>query len=131
MGAHENRSVNRRGEPVACPFCDHELPRPTMNGPEGAPLEHSGRQCGGCGAFYLLDATGREGGEVLVDGLSLLCGGDLKQAMALQSGIDYELQSRIYDARLHRFDPGRVRRTAYGLAKLWFFRRVGQPTGRS
>lgn len=121
--SHEHH-VKKRGEPVSCPFCGEALPRPLpMADASGGRLERAGARCG-CGALCLLDASGREGGEVLLDGLALLCGGDLEEAMALQSGIDYELQSRLYDARVHRLEVAPARRSGYGLAKLWFLRRL-------
>jgi hypothetical protein len=120
----QEHHIKKRGEPVSCPFCGKALPRPMpMADAAGAPLELSGARCD-CGALCLLDASGREGGEILLDGLSLLCGGDLDEAMALQSGIDYELQSRLYDARSHRLEGAPLRRSGYGMAKLWFLRRL-------
>ena len=118
MSAEEPR-VRKRGLPVACPFCATELPRPA---PLAGADERSGGRCS-CGAVYLLDAAGREGGQLLLDGLALLCNGDLGKALELQGGTDYQVQSCIYNARQHSFEPAPVRRSAYGVCKLWFLRR--------
>ena len=124
MSADDGQRVKKRGEPVACPFCSKELPRPApLAGPPGALSDHTGGRCE-CGGIYLLDATGREGGQVLLDGLALLCEGDVQAAMRLESGVDYELRSRLYNARGHALEPTPARRSSYGACKLWFFRRL-------
>jgi hypothetical protein len=119
---HEPR-FGRKGEPAACPFCSEKVPRPGPVEPALGPRQGvAGGRCR-CGALYLLDATGKEGGQVLVDGLALLYGGDLSLAMSLAAGTDYEVKDLGYNPRGHNLEPLR-RGRAFGIPKLWFFRRL-------
>jgi hypothetical protein len=112
--------MKRRGEPPACPFCAQPIPRPTAI---ASPLGVTGYQGGscGCGAIFLLDATGREGGQMIVDGLLHLCQGDMDRAMALRSGVDYQLEGVGYNPRMHVLEPQLIKRT-FGRPRLWFFK---------
>jgi hypothetical protein len=105
----------RKGETVLCPFCKAPVPRPSALA--GSSTARGGR-CG-CGSIYLLDASGREGGEIVLEGLAHLCGGDLDRAMALRGGIDYRIESVGYNVRGHNAEP--IRRGGFGRSKLWFF----------
>ena len=110
----------RKGEPVLCPFCKVPVPRPSQLAAAGpTAMDISGGRCA-CGALFLFDASGREGGQILIDGLTRLCDGDLDRAMALQGGVDYRIESFGYNPRGHNVEA--VRRGGFGRPKLWFFR---------
>jgi len=110
----------KREEPAKCPFCDKRVPRPT-------PIEEltgvSGGTCD-CGALFVADETGRGGGQALVDGLTLLCEGDVTTAMGLCVGADYELKDIGYRPRTHSMEPPRPGRgRSFGVPRLYFFKR--------
>jgi len=73
-----------------------------------------------CGAIFILDETGKQGGQCLLQALSQICGGDLDRGMALESGVDYELEDVSYNPRTHSLAKQTRRR--YGQPKLWFIR---------
>jgi hypothetical protein len=129
MTARAEGGMSRKGEPVRCPFCARQLARPAAidHGPGEVAL---GGRCA-CGALYLLDASGREGGQRLVDGLAALCAGDIARAMSLRAGVDYEVHGLGYNPRGHCLEHGCARRGgAFGLPKLWCFRLLAPaPTG--
>lgn len=115
------RRQQRKEKPAACPFCEELVRRPAQLAPD---LDCSGGRCN-CGALYILDLTGKSGGQALVDGLTLMCDGDLDGAMKLQSGIDYQLERMGYRPRTHSIETRVPRRGgAFGTPKLWFFRRL-------
>lgn len=117
-----NRGTKRRGdEPVTCPYCERRAPRPK---PFPDHEEITGGRCD-CGVVWIADLTGKTGGQCLVDGLTLLADGDVSAAMSLEVGRDYELTEMNYRPKTHSAiakRPGRGRN--FGLAKLWFFRRL-------
>ncbi len=108
--------------PVTCPYCKKRSPKPT-------PFEENADALGGrceCGAFYVADDNGRLSGQALVDGLTMLAGGDIDKGMTLTKDVDYELEERLYDAKRFMLEPRAYRRGAYGIPKLWFFRKPPQ-----
>lgn len=60
-----------------------------------------GGRCG-CGAFYLVDPTGKNVGEVMMQTLSLAAQELSKDISALIAGEDYEDVVLSYDWRTHR-----------------------------
>lgn len=112
--------LRRREVPVACPFCESRVPRPTKL-PEAD--QFVGGRCQ-CGALYVFDETGREGGQILVEGLAILCDGDLDRAMGLSAGRDYEVKDLGYRARSHSVEPKALGHGGFGRPKLYFFRRL-------
>ena len=96
-------------------------PRPLPVLPSGPPGAATGGRCR-CGAHFVLDITGRLGGEALLDLLALLEDGDLDRALALQADVDYEFADLPYNPRTHSLDPGRPKRR-FGLSKIFFIRR--------
>jgi hypothetical protein len=125
MPRHDEADLpfKRRGDPVLCPFCKAPVPRPSSLpavGPTSA--EASGGRCA-CGAVFLLDASGREGGQLVIEGLARLCDGDLDRALALRGGLDYRIESLGYNPRGHNAEA--VRRGGFGRPKLWFFLLAG------
>jgi len=96
-----------------------EVPRPTTLETDPLDQELKGGRCT-CGALYLLDATGKEGGRRMMDGLYLIADQDMDRALALQSGEDYRVESVCYNYRMHTAES-RTRKKGYAQPKLWFF----------
>ena len=75
----------RRARQIPCPFCKESVPAPrqvtTVFTPGGCLAE----RCS-CGAVYAVDETGRLGGQALLDAQAVLCEGDLRLAMTLETG---------------------------------------------
>jgi hypothetical protein len=82
-----------------------------------------------CGAHFVADVTGRGGGQAFVDGLTLLCDGDVDAALRLGLGTDYEAADVGYRPRTHTVEPPRPGRgKSFGVPRLYFFRRCLAPT---
>jgi hypothetical protein len=115
----ERRGYDRKEKPAACPFCDQRIPRP-------APFVDVEVDCGGgrcaCGALFVVDVTGKQGGQVFLDGLTVLCDGDLDRGVSLQAKVDYEVVSLGYRPRTHSLESRLPGRGGFGTPKLWFFR---------
>lgn len=111
---------------VGCPFCWEWVPPATthlnvFNG-EGA----LGGQCAECGAYFVLDETGKRGGQALLDVQALACGGDLDRALELREGPDFELQTREIEASANTVS--RLRGPAYLRPKAWFLKLKTPPS---
>lgn len=114
------RGYARKEKPATCPFCEERVPRPRkLEGTSDSACE--GGRCA-CGALFIADLTGKLGGQALVDGLTLLAGGDQDRGMSLQQGKDYTLVKVGYRPRTHSLEPRVPPRGAFGMPKLWFFR---------
>jgi len=77
---------------AGCPFCWEWLPTA-----EKLTTVFSSDSRGGrcpCGAVFVVDETGRLGGQALLDALALACDGDLDRAVKLDSKRDYEVKTR-------------------------------------
>jgi len=75
-----------------------------------------------CGAVYAVDETGRLGGQALLDAQAVLCDGDLRLAMKLESGRQVDVQSRPFPVQTIRDRASRFNRTSAS-ARAWFVRR--------
>jgi hypothetical protein len=109
-------AMRHRGEPPACAFCGAALPRPKRRPWKTESLLPGGR-CA-CGAFFVVDPTGRNGGQALLEALEDACGGDRGRSQFLVPGRDYGELIENYDTQLHRFIRGF---TGYrrGMARLY------------
>lgn len=58
--------------------------------------------CAGCGAVYLLDPTGKNVGEVIMQGLTMAAERLSKDPGSMIAGEDYEDIVLSYDYRTHR-----------------------------
>jgi hypothetical protein len=118
----------RKEKPAACLYCDKPLPKPRP-----LPLELESRSLDGghceCGALFLVDVTGKLGGQALIEGLTHLCGGDSDRALALQADVDYDIQKVGYRPRTHSIEPRMPPRGGYGMPKLWFFKLLARGSG--
>jgi len=87
-------------EPV-CPFCRSRIARPAEI--TISPLERVlGGKCSSCGAFYLVDPTSRNVGEVMVQALGLASRELSKEVSDMVAGEDYDDVILSYDWRRHR-----------------------------
>jgi len=111
-------TLRMRGEPPACPFCGAALPRPKRR--TGTASLLPGGRCA-CGACFVVDPTGRNGGDALLEALADACGGDRARSNFLQPGRDYEELIENYDAQLHRWIKG-FRGYRRGMARLYLVR---------
>ncbi len=62
----------------------------------------AGGTCPGCGAVYLLDPTGKNVGEVMMQGLTLAAEKLSKESSSMVAGEDYDDVVLSYDWRTHR-----------------------------
>jgi hypothetical protein len=94
------RTGPREGKELRCPFCRTELARPEeiSIGPGEKAL---GGTCA-CGAFYLMDPTGKNAGEIMAQALGMAAEALAKNLSELQAGDDYEDVILSYDWRTHR-----------------------------
>ena len=97
----ELRSGPREGVELVCPFCRTGLKRPTQLRLSAAEAV-AGGTCTGCGAIYLLDPTGKNVGEVMMQGLTLAADRLSMDMSSMVPGEDYEDVVLSYDWRTHR-----------------------------
>ena len=111
----------RKARQVLCPFCKAKIPAPrrvqNVFTPEGCLAE----RCT-CGAVYAVDETGRLGGQALLDAQAVLCDGDLRLAMTLETGKQVDVRSRPLGTLTIQGGGGRFNRTSAS-ARAWFVRR--------
>jgi hypothetical protein len=111
----------RKARQILCPFCKEKVPTPrrvmTVFTSEGCLAE----RCS-CGAVYAVDETGRLGGQALLDAQAVLCEGDLRLAMTLETGKQVDVRSRPLGAQTIRDGTSRFGRTGPS-ARVWFVRR--------
>lgn len=114
----------RRIVRAPCPFCEAVLPRPKRRTEHTTSLLPGGR-CA-CGACFVVDPTGRNGGQALLEALADLCGGDRDRSWRLERGRDYEEFIENYDAQLHQLIRG-FRGYRRGMARLYLVRLTPAP----
>ncbi len=111
----------RKARRLVCPFCKEGVPAPgrvmTVFTPDGCLAE----RCS-CGAVYAVDETGRLGGQALLDAQAVLCDGDLRLAMTLESGKQVDVESQPCPIRAVQVGATRFNRTSPS-ARAWFVRR--------
>jgi hypothetical protein len=111
----------RKARQILCPFCKEKVPTPrrvmTVFTPEGCLTE----RCS-CGAVYAVDETGRLGGQALLDAQAVLCDGDLRLAMTLETGKQVDVRSRPLGTQAIQDGASRFSRTSAS-ARAWFVRR--------
>lgn len=108
--------IRRLGERAKCRFCSRSLPRPARR-EEALNPNLPGARCA-CGAAYVVDPTGRNGGVALIEALQDASG--LKQADAamLLRNRDYEEFIENYETRDHRYITG-FKGYRRGMARLY------------
>jgi hypothetical protein len=75
---------------------------------------------------YAVDETGRLGGQALLDAQAVLCDGDLRQAMTLESGKQIDARSRPFPVQRIKKGRSRFSQTSAS-ARAWFVRRRADP----
>lgn len=118
-------TLRLRGEPPACPFCGAALPRPKPR--PGTSSLLPGGACA-CGARFVVDPTGRNGGDALLEALADASGGDRARSDFLVPGRDYDELIENYDVQLHRWIKG-VRGYRRGMARLYLVKLKPSPSG--
>jgi hypothetical protein len=83
----------RQAVRVGCPFCWEWIPTPRNVMDVFSADGCLGGRCS-CGAAFVVDETGRSGGQALLDAQALVCDGDLDAALALESRVDVEIVER-------------------------------------
>lgn len=116
-------------ETLACVFCQAPLPRPEFRldlySSDGT---FAGRCC--CGAVFVIDETGRSGGQAVLDLQAMACHGDLDRALTLETDRDIEILDIPISRRLIEsvLPPGGYAHTP---PRAWFGRLKGEPTAKS
>ena len=111
-----------RGQRAKCRFCSRTLPRPKKRENDLAlhPLL-PGATCP-CGATYVVDPTGRNGGNALIDAL-IDAFGDRQKAPLLMRGHDYEEFIENYNLDGHTFITG-FRGYRRGMARMYLVKLI-------
>ncbi len=98
---------SREGTEPRCPFCGAKLERPADM--TISPVEKAqGGRCA-CDAFFIVDSTGKNVGEVMAQALGMAAEKLSKNIWDLAPDDDYEEAIMRYDFRTHRslgFDRG-------------------------
>ena len=116
--------LRRVGERAKCRFCSRSLPRPEKR-------EHSfhpnlpGGQCP-CGARYVVDPTGRNGGVALIEALREASGLKEADAAMLLRHRDYEDFIENYEPRAHTFITG-FKGYRRGMARIYLVKLLEEP----
>jgi len=105
---------------IGCAFCWEWVPEPQTRHDAFSGSGCLGGRCA-CSAVYVLDETGRDGGQALMDAQALACGGDLDRALELEDGVDYEIKTRELGASGRR-TAGRTAYSGYLPPKVWFLK---------
>jgi hypothetical protein len=111
----------RRARQVLCPFCKEQVPAPRRVRAVFTPEGCLAARCS-CGAVYAVDETGRLGGQALLDAQAVLCEGDLRLAMTLETGKHVDVRSRPFGIQKIHDEASRFNRTS-GSSRAWFVRR--------
>jgi len=108
---------------IGCPFCWEWMPQPKrLTGVFSS--DACGGQCNECGAVFVVDETGKSGGQALLDAQALFAKGDLDRAMTLRDGVDFELKTRDY-LREAITTSGYVEGHSHLQPKAWVIRPLG------
>ena len=96
--------LRRSGERAKCRFCSRTLPRPKPRGEVFTPLLPGG-SCP-CGARFVVDPTGRNGGVAILEVLTDIVDGDRDRANFMIRGKDFEEYIENYEPHGHSFITG-------------------------
>ncbi len=114
------RSRPRGSIDPTCPFCGAALDRPESID-AGDAERVLGGFCKGCGAIYIVDQTGKNAGEAMVQALGIAAERLRKSPSDLMPGDDYEDAILSYDWRTHR-SPGISKGFRDGFGRLYIVR---------
>lgn len=113
----------RRPPRPGCPFCFEELPRPEPLAGAYSMDEVLGGRCLECGAWFVVDETGKSGGVAVMNLLVLLAGGDLQRALSFNRDADYQMKTVPWRGTLGRLGD---RATGQMPPQAWAARLVGR-----
>jgi len=113
--------LRRTGERAKCRFCSRTLPRPKKREDSLHP-NLPGAHCP-CGAVFVVDPTGRNGGVALIEALQGASGLREADAAMLLRRRDYEDFIENYDTRDHRFITG-FRGYRRGMPRLYLVKLI-------
>gem|GEM_PF-4376416 len=113
---------------IGCGFCWELLPRPEVRHDAFTGDGCLGGRCE-CGAVFVVDETGREGGLARLDALALVCGGDLERATQLDADREVDFKTRDLSGRS---ESGGGRAIAQGQMSplVWFARLKSEDPGK-
>lgn len=114
------KSGTREGVELVCPFCRTSLARPKELRLSPAEVV-AGGTCTNCGAVYLLDPTGKNVGEVMMQGLNLAAERLSKDTGSIIAGEDYDDVVLSYNWRTHR-SSGEAKNYMDGSGRLYVIR---------
>lgn len=120
LNKKKRRKLNTFLPRIGCPFCWEWLPDPKVQLKAFSGAECKGGTCR-CGAFFVVDETGKSGGTALLDVQCVACGGDMDRAMTLREGIDFELKTKGYKG-----DALTIRGHSHMDPKLWAIRFIAK-----
>lgn len=122
--SRRRKSVSRlQRMQIGCGFCWESLPLPKTLQDVFTGAGCLGGRCE-CGAAFVVDETGREGGLARLDVMALVCDGDLERATQLDTDLEVEFKTRELSGGVG--NAGR-RAPVHGQlpAKVWFARLKG------
>jgi hypothetical protein len=112
------------GERAKCRFCSRSLPRPKKREDSLHPNLPGGR-CP-CGACYVMDPTGRNGGVALIEALQEASGLKQGDAAMLMRERDYDEFIENYEHRHHTYITG-FRGYRRGMARIYLVKLREEP----
>ena len=113
------RRLQQRAK-VGCAFCWEWIPSPKKMIAVFSADGCLGGRCR-CGAAFVIDETGKAGGQALLDAQAVACDGDLDRALSLNSREDYEVKTRPYQGPTPTL-AGRPHGHGYLQPKIWFLK---------
>jgi hypothetical protein len=117
-------TLRRTGERAKCRFCSRSLKRPQRRHDALNP-NLPGGTCP-CGAAFVVDPGGRNGGAALIEALTDATGGDRKRAGFMVPGRDYNDFIENYDDQSHRYITG-FKGYRRGMARLYLVKLIEEP----
>jgi hypothetical protein len=128
----KKRKKRRRMKPRAlragCPFCWEWLPTPELQAEVFTASGCLGGRCE-CGAFFVIDETGRLGGVALMDLQALAAGGDLDRALTWREGENCEIKEKSLTAATPSF-AGRTQEHDRSGPRVWALKVIANEEGR-
>lgn len=116
----KRRRLRLRVPRAGCPFCWEWLPPPEPLSGVFSERGAVGGRCV-CGAWFVVDETGRLGGIALMDLQALASAGDLERAVELRDGVDCEIKSKPLVGATRSFG-GRTRDDQKRGPRVWALR---------
>jgi hypothetical protein len=117
LNKKKRRPLRARPINVGCPFCWEWLPEPQSR-PAPATSPDCLGGCCGCGAFFVIDAVGRFGGDALLDLQLLAAGGEMDRAIELCDGVNCQIKSKPLGA-MNRSFSGRTNEGDHYGPRVW------------